>query len=103
MAGVRGGHPHRFRDTLAVDLLLEGVPMDRVSILLGHSSVKITERHYAPWVQSRQVQLEADLERVWRKDPLAQGQMLGDTAIQDTPALQMAATYSRHEKGRAPN
>jgi integrase len=103
IAGVRGGHPHRFRDTLAVELLLEGVPMDRVSILLGHSSVKITERHYAPWVQSRQAQLEADLERVWRKDPLAQAQMLGDTAIQDTPALQMVATYSRHEKGRAPN
>jgi integrase len=103
MAGVRGGHPHRFRDTLAVELLLEGVPMDRVSILLGHSSVKITERHYAPWVQSGQARLEADLERVWRKDPLAQAQMLGDTAIQDTPALQMAATYSRHEKGRAPN
>jgi integrase len=103
IAGVRGGHPHRFRDTLAVELLLEGVPMDRVSILLGHSSVKITERHYAPWVQSRQAQLEADLERVWRNDPLAQAHMLGDTAIQDTPALQMAATYSRHEKGRAPN
>jgi len=54
IAGVQKGHPHRFRDTLAVELLLEGVPMDRVSILLGHSSVKITERHYAPWVQARQ-------------------------------------------------
>ena len=101
IAGVSGGHAHRFRDTLAVELLLEGVPMDRVSILLGHSSVKITERHYAPWVQSRQAQLETDLERVWRKDPLAQAQMLGDTAIQDAPALQMVATYPRHEKGRA--
>jgi integrase len=27
--------------------------MERVSVLLGHSSVKITERHYAPWVQAR--------------------------------------------------
>jgi integrase len=24
IAGVQGGHPHRFRDTLAVELLLEG-------------------------------------------------------------------------------
>lgn len=48
IADVTGGHPHRFRDTLAVELLMEGVPMERVSILLGHSSVKITERHYAP-------------------------------------------------------
>jgi integrase len=76
IAGVKGGHPHRFRDTLAVELLLEGVPMERVSILLGHSSVKITERHYSPWVQARQAQLEADLERVWRKDPLVQADML---------------------------
>ena len=44
IAGVQGGHPHRFRDTLAVELLLAGMPIERVSILLGHSSVKITER-----------------------------------------------------------
>lgn len=103
IAGVRGGHPHRFRDTLAVELLMEGVPMERVSILLGHSSVKITERHYAPWVQARQTQLEADLGRVWRKDPLFEAKMLGDTAIQDTRAVRMAATYPRHQKDGAPN
>lgn len=104
IAGVTNGHPHRFRDTLAVEFLLEGVPMERVSILLGHSSVKITERHYAPWVQARQAQLESDLLRVWRNDPLAQAAMLGgDTAHQDTPALQMVATYPRHEKNEAPN
>ena len=48
IAGIQGGHPHRFRDTLAVESLLAGVPIERISILLGHSSVKITERHYAP-------------------------------------------------------
>jgi integrase len=102
IAGVRGGHPHRFRDTLAVELLLEGVPMERVSVLLGHSSVKITERHYAPWVQARQAQLESDLQRVWRHDPLMQAELLrGDTAIHDGPALQMAATYPRHENDAA--
>ena len=76
----------------------------RVSIVLGHSSVKVTERHYAPWVKSRQDQLEADLARVWRKDPLAQKAMLnGDMAIPDTATVQIAATYSRHEKTVAPN
>lgn len=68
IAGVEGGHPHRFRDTLAVELLLDGMPMERISVLLGHSSVKITERHYAPWVQARQAQLESDLVRAWRND-----------------------------------
>ena len=77
--------------------------MERVSILLGHSSVKITERHYAPWVQARQAQLEADLERVWRKDPLVQADLLDrDTAIQGT-GVRMLATYSRHEKGEVAN
>ena len=103
IAGVKGGHPHRFRDTLAVELLLEGVPMERVSILLGHSSMKITERHYAPWVQARQAQLEADLERVWRKDPLVQADILHrDTAIPDT-SVRMVATYTRHEKNEVAN
>src|ERR1019366_6435591 len=104
IAGVKGGHPHRFRDTLAVELLLEGVPMDRVSVLLGHSSVKITERHYSPWVQARQTQLESDLVRAWRNDPIAQAEMLrGDTAPQDGAGLRMAATYPRHETEVAVN
>jgi integrase/recombinase XerD len=41
-------HPHMFRDTFAVELLLSGVPIDQVSLLLGHGSVKVTEKHYAP-------------------------------------------------------
>jgi integrase/recombinase XerD len=39
IAGVQRGHAHRVRDTLAVELLLDGVPIERVSALLGHSSV----------------------------------------------------------------
>jgi integrase/recombinase XerD len=49
-----------------VSLLLKGVPLDSVSKLLGHSSIKITERHNAPWVQARQEQLEAEVRRIWR-------------------------------------
>jgi integrase/recombinase XerD len=65
------GHAHRFRDTFAVELLLAGVPLERVSILLGHTSVKITEKHYAPWVRERQEQTEADVKRTWAQDPIA--------------------------------
>lgn len=57
--------PQMFRDTFAVELLLSGVPLDQVSILLGHSSVKITEKHYAPWVKARQEQLEASVRQSW--------------------------------------
>ena len=65
LAKVQGGHAHRFRDTFAVELLLAGVPIERVSILLGHQSVRITEKHYAPWVRARQEQLEADVRKTW--------------------------------------
>jgi len=71
LAKVPGGHLHRFRDTFAVELLLTNVPNERVSVLLGHQSVRVTERHYAPWVRSRQDQLEAVLENAWKRDPLA--------------------------------
>jgi integrase/recombinase XerD len=57
--------PHMFRDTFAVELLLAGVPLDQVAVLLGHSSTKITERHYSPWVKARQMQLEASVQRAW--------------------------------------
>ena len=62
---IVGGHPHRFRDTFAVSLLLKGVELSNVSVLLGHASIKITERHYAPWVRARQRQLEDDVRRTW--------------------------------------
>jgi hypothetical protein len=39
-------------------------PFD-VSILLGHASVKTTERHYAPFVKARQEQL-VSVEESWR-------------------------------------
>ncbi len=69
-AQVEGGHAHRFRDTMAVELLKAGTPIERVSILLGHSSVRITEKHYNPWNRARQEQAEADVARSWATDPI---------------------------------
>lgn len=60
-----GGHAHRFRDTFAISLLLKGVALANVSVLLGHSSIKVTERHYSPWIKARQEQLEADVRSTW--------------------------------------
>ncbi|MGC2743715.1 MAG: tyrosine-type recombinase/integrase [Candidatus Angelobacter sp.] len=67
-------HPHMFRDTFAVELLLAGNPIDQVSLLLGHSSVKITERHYAPFCKARQLQLTAAVKRAWAKTEPAKDQ-----------------------------
>jgi integrase len=63
--GIHGGHPHRFRDTFAVELLLGGVDIKTVSILLGHASLKVTEKHYAPWVRERQERLEQEVRKSW--------------------------------------
>ena len=71
--GAVDGHAHRFRDTFSVEFLLAGVPIERVAILLGHQSVRITEKHYAPWVRARQEQLEADVRRTWQTHEPQQG------------------------------
>jgi integrase len=60
-------HSHMFRDTFAVELLLAGVPIDQVSLLLGHSSVKVTEKHYAPFVKARQAQLAQSARMAWEQ------------------------------------
>ena len=65
LAKIDGAHSHRFRDTFAVELLLAGAPLETVSVLLGHSSVKITEKHYKPWVRSLQRKLEEEVKRAW--------------------------------------
>jgi len=37
---------------------------------LGHQSMRVTEKHYSPWVRARQEQLEADLTKAWSVDPI---------------------------------
>jgi integrase/recombinase XerD len=78
--GLGNAVSHRFRDTFAVELLLAGVPIERVSVLLGHQSVRVTEKHYNPWVRSRQEQLEADVRNAWAND--ATLKMAGTNQVQ---------------------
>lgn len=58
---------HRLRDTFAVDLLEQGVPLEEVSKLLGHESIKTTERSYAKWVKGRQDRLDSLVTATWAK------------------------------------
>ena len=67
------GHTHRFRHTFAVELLLAGSPIEHVSVLLGHSSIRITEKQYAAWVRERQEQLGADVRHSWALEPATYG------------------------------
>lgn len=65
-AGIeKRAHAHMLRDTFAVEMLLAGVALDQVSKLLGHRSIKVTEKHYSPWIRARQDQLEASVKKAW--------------------------------------
>ena len=67
IAGLPEGHGHRLRDSFAVSLLERGIPLQTVSVLLGHRSVRTTELHYAPWVKSRQEELERAVKLTWQR------------------------------------
>ncbi|HEX6504422.1 MAG TPA: tyrosine-type recombinase/integrase [Terriglobales bacterium] len=58
---------HRLRDTFACDLLSKGVPLAEVSKLLGHESIKTTERAYSAWVKDRQDRLDQLVMGTWKK------------------------------------
>lgn len=67
LAGVKNGHAHRWRDTFAVGLLDNGASLESVSLLLGHQDIKVTQKHYASFVKSRQEQLIAEVRRSWKR------------------------------------
>lgn len=46
-SGLSGGGPHSIRHYFATQLLLCGVPIIKVSALLGHSVITTTQRHYS--------------------------------------------------------
>jgi integrase len=52
-SGVVGAYPHRFRHTLATDILTQGGCIQDVADVLGISA-KIAEKHYAKWTRARQ-------------------------------------------------
>jgi len=79
LAGVKG-HPHQFRDTFAVELLKRGEDIRTVQLLLGHDSVRTTEKHYAPWVDAFQVRLDAATAKLEFGESLVQNLVQKDGA-----------------------
>jgi integrase/recombinase XerD len=57
---------HRLRDTFAVGMLEKGVPMEEVARMLGNS-LKVCEKSYAQWMQSRQDRLDGLVIQTWKE------------------------------------
>ena len=64
LAGMPDAHSHMLQDTFATRLLIQGVPLETVAALL-RNTVKVVEKHYSPWVQARQTNLEESVRRSW--------------------------------------
>ncbi len=58
-------HAHMFRHTCSIMMLLSGVPVEDVARLLGHSSIKTTEKYYSSWVKARADRLEESVKASW--------------------------------------
>ena len=69
-AGIPNAHPHRFRDTFAVDMLARGASPYDVAKLLG-DTVSTVEKHYAPFVKELRDRARRFTENgeVWRRLP----------------------------------
>jgi integrase len=66
IAGIKGrGFAHRCRASFSVELLNKGVPVEMVATILANSP-RIVEKHYASFVQSRQVSLEEAVKKTWQ-------------------------------------
>lgn len=68
LAAVNDAHSHRFRDSFAVALLEKGVSIETLAMLLGHSDIRVTLRHYRPWVKALQAHLESEVQKAWDSD-----------------------------------
>ena len=68
-AGIMPDHPHRFRHSLASDLLMKGASVEDVAAILGNSPA-IVIKHYSQWIRGRQERLDSFLEKTWETPKL---------------------------------
>lgn len=67
-SGVTGAHAHRFRHTLATELLGDPeVSFEDVASILG-SSPGIIRKHYAQWSTKRQERIDSLMQTVWSSE-----------------------------------
>jgi integrase/recombinase XerD len=68
-AKISPDHPHRFRHTLAADLLSKGASVEDVAAVLGNSP-GVVMRHYSQFIKSRQDRLDSIVQSTWETPKL---------------------------------
>jgi integrase len=63
--GIVPDHPHRFRHSLAADLLMKGASVEDVAAILGNSPA-IVQKHYSQWIAGRQTRLDDFMKSTWK-------------------------------------
>lgn len=66
-SGVERAHAHRFRHTLATELVGVGASFETVADILGNSP-EIVRKHYAKWSPARQANIDGLLDQVWAQN-----------------------------------
>jgi integrase/recombinase XerC len=66
-SGVAKAHAHRFRHTLATELLSAGASFEEVADILGNSP-EIVRKHYAKWSTARQARIDNLMDQVWAQN-----------------------------------
>jgi len=61
---VKDAHAHRFRHTLATEILARGGTMSDVADVLGISE-NVARKHYAKWSPARQERISGIMRRVF--------------------------------------
>ncbi len=66
-SAVAKAHAHRFRHTLATELLGAGASFEEVADILGNSP-EIVRKHYAKWSTARQARIDTLMDQVWAQN-----------------------------------
>lgn len=83
-AGVPDAHPHRFRDTLAVEMLTRGASPYDAAKMLG-DTIETIEKHYTPFVRELRERVRSILETIIQPQELAQNSSEGRLILPKKP------------------
>jgi site-specific recombinase XerD len=96
-SGVLGASSHRFRHTLATEVLEMGGTLGEAADILGDSEA-IVRKHYAKWSNARQARISDLLARIWHAKK-SSPQRIEKEWIRVVPGVGLEPTLPLPEKG----